>query len=360
MKHIFSIHSPITYLVALATVEHLKLEDEDVMFLCDGFYLPFRKISTVDFSAYYKKKNKVSQVYALLKNFSKTSLLDNIIDKFIGSNAFTGYVSVMRLVEKTLVTHKRCDHFNFIEEGLAHYYIGETLAALSIERTRESWRWSLSKFSLWKEMTFNIFSTLRGYNFKLRTLPFSYSSYVHFSNVSYYGITEMAFPMANKNKHLVTIPANLKLNIAKFDFDNSIIWIGDNGVDYYGYSKEVYLNGIEKGLIGYLKKKMISTLFVKFHRGENQEMRKEQERLLHTHGIEFIVIPDDYIMELNLVNARNTVLCGVYSSLLFYANAMGHTTLTIYNIIKDEYQKNLEGKNLDFFWNRVKNIDSVI
>lgn len=357
MKHVFVIHSPITYLVALSTVESLKLEYTEVMFICDGFYLPHNKISITDLNAQYSRKNAVLRVFSIIKKFNKTSVLDRMIDEFVGTSLFIAYVPVMRFVEKTVITHKKCSHFNFIEEGLAHYYKGETLVSLSVESSRDNWRWSITNTSLWKEMFFNMLTTIRGYNFRLRTLPFSYSCYVNFSNITFYGITESAFPMAHShNKHLVKVPSGINLNTVSFNFDDRLIWVGDNGVDYYNYSSDLYLQGMEKGLIAYLKKREITEIYVKFHRGESQQMRKSQEQMFLAHGIRARIIPDDFILEISLMDAKNVTLCGVYSSLLFYANVMGHETFTIYEIVKNEYQKNLKGKNLDFFWERVKNI----
>lgn len=361
MKNIFYIHSPVTYLVSVATVRTLSLPEENVLFICDGFQSPYGKIKIVNLNSFYPKKGFFLRLFAFLRYFNKASLVDKIITDFTAGAVFIAYIPVMRFIEKVIATHPKCIRFNFIEEGLAHYYTGETLTSLSVECAGDPWRWQLSRQQLWKSTFSYLLSSLRGYNARLRTLPFSYSSYRYFPDVSYFALTEQAFPMAPKeNIQLIKLPQNLMQDTLSLNLDNSIVWIGDNGVDYYGYSKELYFSGIREGFIHYLKKRGVGEIYIKFHRNESPFLRIEQIQLFENHEIKAKVIPDTVIMEATLAGAQNVVLCGVYSSLLFYADTMGHKTYTIYNLLKPEYEKNLLGKDISFFWERVKNIETAI
>ncbi|NSL89786.1 hypothetical protein ECE50_023285 [Chitinophaga sp. Mgbs1] len=358
MKHVFYIHSPITYLVAVSVCQYLKLSAEDVLFICDGFYRSDKDITAIDISR-YNSGGAVDRILKTIKHFNKATYIDQVIDGFIGQHNFTAYVPVMRQVEKIMVTHEKCAGFHFIEEGLADYYYGETLSSFSITNAKSSWRLSLRKSHQRKEIFRQIIALLRGYNQKLQTLPFSYSCYTHFNQVKFFGIDTHAFPMADAGKRvIIPLVCSRDNTDAALKPDNKVVWIGDNGVDFYGYGKELYLQGIREGLIAYLKRRGQKELLVKFHRGESKEMREAQLNLFRENGIEVRLIADNVIMEELLLTAENVKVCGVYSSLLYYAAIMGHTALSIYELLKKDYFKSLEGKNMSFFWSKVKDISA--
>lgn len=351
MKHIFAVHSPVTYLVAISVAESMKLPSSDVLLMCDGFLNKDTRYVTVDVSAYYKRSDPVSRFFFLIRYFNKASLLDTLINNFIAGDTFIAYVPVLRFNEKVLITHKQCVGFNFIEEGLAHYYKNESLNSLSVANSFEPWRSPLHKRKNWRRISSELVSLLRGYNFRLQTLPFSYSCYNNFPDVFFWGVTASAFPMAPpEKKHVVPFVQQLGTSGDKLDLSDKVIWIGDNGVDYYGYSKEVYLAGIRDGFIRYLKEQGIKQAYVKFHRGESRRMQDEQLELFAQNGLVVETIPGNIIMELSLMKARNVTMFGVCSSLLYYATIMGHRSISIYNLVKSEYGRALAGKDMNFYW----------
>jgi hypothetical protein len=357
MKHIFYIHSPITYLIAVSVCRYLDLPAKDALFICDGFNRNTEIATVKDISEYNKGKNILSRSYKNIKYFNKAKFVDKIISDFILGYEFIAYVPVMRFVEKVIVTHRKCKGFNFIEEGLAHYYKGETLYSLSIANVRYDWRTSIFRKRQWNEIFRQVILLIRGYNMRLLALPFSYSCYNQFENVRFFGITRDTFPMIDEQKRqIIPLTNDLKPFYNDLELDNGIVWIGDNGVDYYGFSKELYLEGIKKGVIKYLKEEGRNKLFVKYHRGESQTMRSIQIEIFKAYGIDVVVISDNVILEEILLHSKNVTLYGVYSSLLYYASVMGHRALSIYELLKRDYAKNLEGKNMDFFWSKVQAI----
>jgi len=58
-------------------------------------------------------------------------------------------------------------------------------------------------------------------------------------------------------------------------------------------------------------------------------------------------------MELLLLNAHNVSLVGIYSSLLYYAAVMGHAAYSIYDFVKAEYARVLQGRDMQFYWQQV-------
>jgi hypothetical protein len=358
MKHIFAVHSPITYLVAISVAESMKLPSSDVLLLCDGFTDKKAPYTAVDVNAYYKRSNPLSRALALIKYFDQASLLDRIISDFTREDKFMAYVPVLRFHEKVLITHQQCAGFNFIEEGLAHYYKNESINSLSVANSFQPWRSPLGKSNNWKRIFLELVNLLRGYNFRLQTLPFSYSCYNNFADVYFWGVTNAVFPMAPPERKRVIHFVQPGERNEGLDLSNSVVWIGDNGVDYYGYSKEVYLDGIRNGFIRYLKERGIDRAYVKFHRGESRRMQDEQMELFKSCGITVDVIPGDVIMELCLMKAQHVTLFGVCSSLLYYAATMGHHAISIYGLVEREYHRALAGKDMDFYWELVQQLKS--
>ncbi|SEW03295.1 polysialyltransferase family glycosyltransferase [Chitinophaga arvensicola] len=358
MRHIFYIHSPITYLSAVAIARHLSLTKEDVLFICDGFNGPNNdEFTVVDLNYFYSGKNRFTRTLKLIKHFNKPALLDKVIYNFTKGHPFQAYVAVLRQWEKILVSNEDCVGFHFFEEGLVHYFEEETISSITVPNGKDAWRSSLQHPRDWRKMVYETGLLLRGYNARLQALPFSYSCYTGVKDVHFFAFTESAFPLANPaRKQIISFPDSGGAVTYGGLLDNSVIWIGDNGVDFYGYSSQMYCKGIEDGLICYLKERGIKKIFVKFHRGESLQMQKMQEMLFSKNGIEITIIPGDIIMELELASAKNVNLCGVYSSLLYYAAVMGHRSTSIFDYISSEYSKPLEGRNMDFYWEKVKKL----
>ncbi|WP_214228852.1 polysialyltransferase family glycosyltransferase [Pedobacter sp. B4-66] len=352
MKNIFLVHSPITFLVSKAVIEHLGIPDEDVLMITNAFTNSDHSFKMVDISSFYCSSTKMGTIANSIRFFNRNKLIDSIIDGFVGSAQFNAYVPVLNYVEKIVVTHEKCANFNFIEEGLVHYFLEETIDSHTVAHARDSWR--TSSFDL-KRMIPAVLSLLRGYSPRLQSLPFSYSCYANFKDVNFFGITEEVFPLANPSKkHVVKIPDNKGVQSAEYNFTDSIIYIGDCCVDFYNYSCELYLRGIEQGLITYLKQNNISQIFIKFHRLESEIVKQAQRNLFVKFNIHLVEIPNPVIMELALNKSANSILFGTYSSLLYYASIMGHSAYSIYGLLEDkEKYKGMIGRNMDFYWEKV-------
>ncbi|ATP57996.1 hypothetical protein CPT03_16750 [Pedobacter ginsengisoli] len=352
MKNIFLVHSPITFLVSKAVITHLGIPDKDVLIITNAFTNKDHNFKMVDISSFYNSNSKIGTIINSFKFFNRNKLIDSIIRDFVGSEKFTAYVPVLNYLEKVVVTHEKCINFNFIEEGLVHYFPEETIDSHTVAYARDSWR--TSSFDL-KRMIPAILSLLRGYSPRLQSLPFSYSCYANFKQVNFFGITEEVFPLINQSKkHTVKISDDRTLQSNGYNFNNSIVYIGDCCVDFYYYSCELYLRGIEQGVIKYLIKNNIKQIFIKFHRLESEFVRQAQRDLYTKFNIQIQEISNPTIMELELNKSINSILFGTYSSLLYYASIMGHKAYSIYDLLedKDKY-KGMIGRNMDFYWEKV-------
>ncbi len=256
MKHIFLVHSPVTYLVSISVIDELKIPKEDAIIIFERFNTGTSHLNYIgiDLHAYFDRKLSFKKIVDFFKHFSLVERIDFLVNNITNNQKYVAYVATLTYSSKTLITHKNCSNFNFIEEGLADYYKEETLSNINPVYSKDSWRSQILKQT--KRTLTEVYWVLRGYNFKLLGLPFSYACYHAFNNVSFYGLTEESFPLVHKNKVIIPFEKHsfnqLQLNI-DIDLTNKFIWIGDAGVVQHGYNKDVYLEGIEKGCINLLQ-----------------------------------------------------------------------------------------------------------
>jgi hypothetical protein len=362
VKHIFLVHTPITYLVSISVINELKINKEGAIIIFHEFnnealfeshMYTSTRIGEIDDKKFFRK------LLGFFKYFNIARRVDLLIDRITGNENFIAYVPVLTPVQKFLITHPNCVSFNFIEEGLAQYFKENTLETLNPLYRKYAWRSSILNQP--GRVLNEIYFVLRGYNFKLSGLPFSYSCYNSVRNVFFYGLTEDSFPLINDQQKTILSFEGKKFSAVRQNCDinlnDKFIWIGDPGVVHHGYKQKIYLDGILKGCISFLTKKEVKDIFVKFHRDEPNNLRKAVAKLFDDNGISIQVIPDSTIMELLLFEAKNVSLIGVYSSLLYYASIMGHKSFSIYTFLQEEYT-NARKRDFTFYWNKVSLINS--
>src|SRR6266496_1229351 len=358
MKHLFLVHTPITYLSSVSIISKLGLQREDAII----FFIQFDKaISSSDqyisitLNEFYKKERSFKKLYNYFRYFNIPGRIDPIIDATINNEKFVAYVPVLTFIHKLFITHPNCCAFNFIEEGLAHYYKEETLENLDPGYSKDLWRSSISQNT--KKVLNEMYLVLRGYNFKLQGLPFSYSCYNSFEHVRFYGLTQDSFPLIDVRKKVIIPFEKKRFALQKPEYnvnlDGKIVWIGDASVLRHGFSASIYIKGIKDGCIGFIKNRGEKEIFIKFHRDEPVQLRTAIKKLFQENGISFQIIPDSVIMELLLFKAENVTLVGIYSSLLYYASIMGHHSFSIYEFVKQEYSKVLKNRDFAFYWSKV-------
>jgi|SRR5882724_9458511 len=118
MKHIFWVHSYITYFVAKKIIAEKKLDKKDVIFL---------KARNFDLSDSYIDFKQLDLVYKfsirnILRNWRLISRYDRWIDKIAGKNKYILYYphTALRYLDY-LLTNKNCQGYCLMEEGMAAY-----------------------------------------------------------------------------------------------------------------------------------------------------------------------------------------------------------------------------------------------
>ena len=73
MKHVFSVHSPITFLVAYATIKHLQLKVKDVIFLSATYKILINDYKVIPSFA----ESRNSTLFQKIRYFNVPKSFDN-------------------------------------------------------------------------------------------------------------------------------------------------------------------------------------------------------------------------------------------------------------------------------------------
>lgn len=330
MKHVFVVHSNITYLISLGIISKEQLNESDILIISDGFTcdgpIP---VSTVKVEASRGVWNQSIRRYVKLF-FKPWHELYQIIDGFVKDDTFTAYVPVLHLIKKLVIIHPKCAQFHFIEEGTASYMENATLTDYSIAAIENKY-WIYPKGLKGIKQRFH--HIYREFGFKtnvIGTIPIYYLNHDN-CNRKFYGFSEETHPALLTGRREVI---DMKSIMNDFIFEKQIdeycgenVWIGDPDVEKM-YGEEAFLDCLENILFPALRFK---TLYVRYHYRENRMQRQRFESLLGKHGIEYSIIDDKQIMELVFIKSERCNCYGFMSSLLMYANMSGHQTYSIAN-----------------------------
>ncbi len=346
MKHIFVVHSHITYLVALGVILKENLEKDNVLILSETFHLSYEPIAIQNVEIYKSYKYLLKDP---LRIFYPNLDLDRTVDRFVGDDKFVAYVPVFHMIDRYLITHPRCERYNITEEGLAAYYTyyrGLQHTFLTGDR----WRYSFGLQGI-KERIEDIKKIIRGFSFSINAIPTFYTAYACDPNVTFYGFSEDSYYLA-KERELVSFQDIEKAYkfTSLYNLDNSIIWISDPDILNLYKDKETFYEHIDRSFIAYLKQKRVSTVYIRFHYRESIEQKRDLCNFFHKRGIETIEIQKDVIMEIELLTAKNVSLFGIWSSLLVYGGMMGHKSYSIYDYLPIEIQSKSNVPQIKSFW----------
>lgn len=315
MKYLFCVHSPITYLSALGVVLKESIPLEDVVFVSNGLFVRETPIKCHVIELCEKK----DVLRHPIKSLFHVAYADRQLEKILRGEKFVAYISVMFRLARIIVTNKNCVSFNFIEEGSSAYSEQFRLDLVcSNRKPQESFR-----IKSCRDFITELMLIVRGYTSKMNSLPFFYNSYYRTAGIKFYGFGN-SFPGQIDVCHLslTDIGKSFKWN-KKYDLDNSTVFLGSPIVRVVPYPLEDYLKGIEQGCIRQLISKGIKKVFAKFHPAELNDTKNGTIRLFQQYGIEYEVIPNEVIFEIEMMNTQNLHLWGVDCSIFIYAKMLG-------------------------------------
>lgn len=351
MKHVFSVHSPITFLVAHAVIEHLNLELHDIIILANNYDVPLKKYN----------------VYPSLSslNWSKTTKLlkmnmpvreDKYISEVTGGEEFVAYIDVMSYHQRVVITHPLCKSFNFIEEGNASYRDYDELEDLTWDKRLFSYRLT-SRLERLNEVIRAVRWAMRGYSHRLVSVPYSIYSYAFFNNIVFYGLSDLAFPrIPSVKKETIKLKPSLDIKKlgANFSVQNSVIWVDGSNSRITGLPEEIYERAIDIAIEKLKPEMSHREVYVKLRPGTKDFAGNYLYSRLRQCGFRPKIMPDNLVIECAFILSKNCIVIGNLSSALFYASIYGHKAYSIYSL----YEKRVATvfDNMAGYWKEVEKL----
>lgn len=125
MKHLFFVHSQITYIVSIKVINFLQLNHADCVFLIhrggSADYKSFG-VKVVDYPFNPQSTDSFPMFNKFWKSWAKLKELDVFINDAVSNDEFLFYTpQTYQKYLAVIYSHKRCKGFNIIEEGGGSY-----------------------------------------------------------------------------------------------------------------------------------------------------------------------------------------------------------------------------------------------
>ncbi len=342
MKHLFIVHSNITYLAALGAICKENLASEDVVILGDNYHAA-SPIVCHPIEINLPLKTALKHPTQTLR---PVRYVDAVIERLTGGEPYVLYVQMLFNIQRIALTNPKCKGLNFIEEGLSVYRKSVPMWYITAN-ARASEKLPYRNKTI-KDRLRNLYSCFKGYSSRMMALPFLYTGYFNVEGVKFYGFSHDSFVGVDSVEVISFSDIVSRFEIkCQINLTDKNIWIGNNAVRIGVQTLEQYLAGIDSGVIKNLESgtKMVA---IKFHPTEQQDSRDGTVKLFEDAGIETQIIDDAVVLELELLNSTGVTLWGVDSTLLYYAARQGLKCNSIINHLPD-----FPHPNIPQFWDSV-------
>jgi hypothetical protein len=310
MKHLFYVHSGITWLIAQAIIEETNIAGPDVIIMLgrgvsfDNLYCCYSLDSDeqqLAFAPSYGSKK-------VLSFLSTLTTLDRKIARLVGNSDFLIYLPTERnYLMQFLQTHRLCVGRNFMEEGLLTY--NESFLKHGADQSLSA------RLQYLIRTPFHLNRTLVGTNNKTRYSPDTFTIFV------------CTIAAVSVLRSFTVQQVNIAPYVKKYPSATlqGYLFVFDPVVEKQICEKEVFLrcfnNFIQKQIPS-----LSSRLAVKFHPQQSSfEMYLD---VFNGHNIDYYIVPQDVIPEALLLGSSNVMTLGLCSSVLFYAWNWGHAVST--------------------------------
>lgn len=353
MKHLFTIHSPLTFLVAYFTAKHLNLSTEDVIFISSRYNAP-----VCEFKVEKSYADQNGNILNKLKNLNLLKSYDRFIDSLTNGSEFICYIELMSMYQKILITHRNCRGFNFIEEGNSAYMAYDDINDLTWEGYYRDVTFR-EKLFYKKSFYSSLLRVIRGYNYRTLQIPYHYMAYVNFKNLHFYCLSDNAFYNAPDSKKILLPPPESNPLIKKLAkgmiLENEFIWIDGSNSRYTGLSNDYYHDAIDKAVDIMKNQHSMKKIYLKLRPGLKNSKDVYIVNKLLKENIDISILPDDINLECLFISSKNCKVFGVLSAALEYAFVFGHESYSIYSLFDKQpptYLDRMEG-----FWKNIKKLN---
>ncbi|MCE7863992.1 MAG: hypothetical protein DYG99_10680 [Bacteroidetes bacterium CHB5] len=310
MKHVFYVHSGITWLITLGIIREKAIDAADVCVVV-GRELPV----LVSYKNYVlnEPEQKIADIpsYGDKNVFLKQKILNDLdskLDQLVGHDDFLLYLPMERnYLMQYLQTHALCAGRNFIEEGLLTYH-GSFVKHGTANTTRAKLRYAL-------RFPFHFNRTLVGTNKPRQYDPDNFTVFV---------CTDIAHEMLQKYS---TCKIDLKFLAASFEdpiSEGKSLFIFDSVVENRVCEERIFLKCLDDFVCKNLSCR--DKVAIKFH--PQQRVFDKYLHVFQSNGVPYRLLQNDVIPEVLLMTSSGLNVFGLCSSVLFYAKQWGHSVRT--------------------------------
>ncbi len=316
MKHVFVVHSHTSFLVALGTIELLRLRQEDVIMLLGRNYKnDVIKIPcvSIDISPLLLYSRDI--LFSIKKQKALIDSFDRIIEQKIGTDFYAYVPHLSSWGFQIIATSKYCKGINLCQESARSFFttikpIKRLVKSLFLCTTKRMWA------------QYNWYPPSWAYRVEcgLRTFSFSDTYFAPIKNATHYIVSYPSIPL-------------------DFEIDTERpIFVFEAAIEQGNIEESIYIDECRVLIETYSQDKN----YVKFHPGQTQE---HKEIILKCFGKKhFDVLPDSIPFELIIMKYNGLYVYGFYSSLLSFAKEMGHiVTFKVDALLKrsSKYRKHI-------------------
>ncbi|OKL39155.1 polysialyltransferase family glycosyltransferase [Pontibacter flavimaris] len=325
MKHIFYIHSYITYFVSLQVIKYLNLEVQHCVFLYGREFKPeLNELAVPEYDAPFTHHpiNSFAVERRFWRSWAKIRRFDAFVEQITQGSRFHFYTNQTGIdFVRLFLKHRKCAGFSILEEGLYSYH---TLHEINLELCPPVGKPSLP------------FILLHYANFlgrlKLQKLYLDPS----YNNV--FGVTEAAFPNFERK---VVLPFPFKQVKEEEETDEMAVLVFDSFLEYGTVSFEVFDHALGKAF-SYFEQKGIKEVAVKYHPEQYatiQNLQKAREMInRHKGRAQVQELPKNIALERMASDSSMPKLTFYIflSSAGLYAALCGRTTKSFAKFIADQ------------------------
>lgn len=297
MKHVFFLHSHVTWLVSLGVIRHHELAYKDILFVCSrGYEPPVNEFESLQFP----DRNWLSP-WRPDKSAQDKQELARFVDQVAQNDDFYWYLPHTGFpFFLPFINHPHCLGFCLIEEGIGSYFTPEALKR-SMQRTAAC-------MPGWKGWVYRLW-------YLLRPPELADNRYLFV-----YGCTEDAFPGYARKIKVDFVGAPLPPRDAIVS-----VLVFDNLVEA-GLIDEISFGYCVDEILKILAQQGEQTIHYKLHPGQYIDQRytpRLLERLeCNPYGVKLIELPADYCLEL-LATTGQPKFYVFISSVGYYAAISG-------------------------------------
>lgn len=321
MKHIFYVHSGITYLVSLAAIAYLKLQPDEIRMVISRSIQIDDQFQNIILEP---EEQAIAQLpsygsVGVLKNLLVLRRLDRKINEASNDKPFTLYLpSERNYLMQFLQSHRLCVARNFIEEGLLTYRAG-------FIKPRPALNSFMKRLHHFLRFPFHLYRSggVTGH---------------HVGNdFTIYVVTETARDVLHAYNTVLLDISNIATDQALASKTFTSLYIFDAVVEMDLCAEDNFMVCLENFIATQVPRE---DLMIKFH--PFQKSHDQYLELFDRYNIKYEILGREIIPETLLAQKKGLSVYGLSSSVLFYAKEMGHDVYSFSPQLANQDKRYLE------------------